>query len=449
MSSPDLPPVARLPDLPDGFDLLIPAGANSNGHQPPPADDESFAQGERHESLLRWATTALTNKGVIGEVAIDAMIGHDQRYCRPPLGETEVRRLWGYLERTKIAQHHRDRPDDPAASNGAKDPLALLVDMREAMTHADEPLPYVVEPIALRGTVTMLVGRHSSMKSWLAQFMAAAAHRGESRRSPACRSTGTPCCTSTRRWARARLGRRFKAHGIPHNAFYVGDGFVMQLPAAEAKLRALLEATGARLLIIDSLRRIAPGVKENDSDAMAPLVAVLARVSRELDVAVVLIHHRSTKPNAAESRGSSSIEDQVDAVFALERVDGDPEPDRRRLRTIKFRHDEEPEPRWISIRGVDGVMTIAEAEPFEGEEGAPTAPLFELVANRVATFAEQVRQDDGWSRSQIALRSASRATAARSAAPSPRSSCCAAGRKRAPREPPDTTRHLLVAPRTP
>src|SRR4051812_13723285 len=47
--------------------------------------------------------------------------------------------------------------------NGA---LALLVDMADAVARADEPIDYPVYPVAARGFVTVLAGRHSSLKSW-------------------------------------------------------------------------------------------------------------------------------------------------------------------------------------------------------------------------------------------------------------------------------------------
>ena len=54
----------------------------------------------------------------------------------------------------------------------------LLIDMTEAMKLADEPIDYPIEPIAARGFLTVLAGRHSSYKSWLMIVTGHAAHRG-------------------------------------------------------------------------------------------------------------------------------------------------------------------------------------------------------------------------------------------------------------------------------
>ena len=168
------------------------------------------------------------------------------------------------------------------------------------------------------------------------------------------------------------MARRFMNAGLPADAFHVADGFRLRLPDSRAKIAALIHNTGARLVVMDSLRRLAPGAREDKSDDMSPIMAVLAELSRELDVAIVLIHHRSTKKNAAETRGSSSIEDQADIVFAFEQVKDDPDERRRRLRTIKFRADEEPAPMWVRVKA-GFRFSFEEAEPFE-DEPAPARP---------------------------------------------------------------------------
>jgi hypothetical protein len=257
-----------------------------------------------------------------------------------------------------------------AESAGSDD---LLVDMREAMRHASDPIPYLIEPIAVRGLVTVLVGRHSSMKSWLMMLGAAATHRGAESVADYA-TTHAPALYIDAEMGARLMAKRFRLAGIPDDAFHVADGFRLRLPKSKARIAELIKRTGARLVVMDSLRRLAPGSRENDSDDMSPIMACLAELSRELDVAIVLIHHRSTKEGAAETRGSSAIEDQADIVLALERVKDDPEADagRRRLRTVKFRPDEEPAPTWVRFGGGLLRFTIEPAEPYgEGDSPKP------------------------------------------------------------------------------
>ena len=70
--------------------------------------------------------------------------------------------------------------------------------------------------------------------------------------------------------------------------------------------------------MLDSLPRLAAGAREDKSDDMSPLIADLANLARELDVAIVLLHHRSSKNGAQAVRGNSAIEDQADIVFTLD-----------------------------------------------------------------------------------------------------------------------------------
>ena len=146
--------------------------------------------------------------------------------------------------------------------------------------------------------------------------------------------------------------------GLRSDAFLVADGTGIRLPADIGEVASLVRETGARLLILDSLRRLAPGMREDKSDDAAPVMAALAEMARDTGCAVVVIHHRSTKANAADVRGSSVLEDQADIVFVLERVSRDPQGrTRRRLRCSKMRPDQEPGAVWLSFEVVAGFMT--------------------------------------------------------------------------------------------
>ncbi len=78
---------------------------------------------------------------------------------------------------------------------------------------------------------------------------------------------------------------------------------------------------------------------------------------------IVLVHHRSTKKGAATLRGSSSIEDQADLVFTLERVGEDRDRERRRLKAIKYRIDAEPPPLWLRMGMARRRFTFAPPSP--------------------------------------------------------------------------------------
>jgi hypothetical protein len=290
----------------------------------------------------------------------------------------------------------------PQRNDGDGAGLDLLIDMAEAMKHADAPIPYVVDPIAARGFLTVLAGRPSSLKSFLMMATGDAAHRGGGE------VAGMRCEPSTVVYVDAEngprlMGRRFRDMGIPADGLLVADGTRLRLPRDLSRLRGLIKATGADLVVLDSLRKLAPGKRENESDDMAELIASIAGIARDLDVAIVLIHHRSTKPGAATLRGSSSIEDQADLVFALDRVAGDPDRQRRRLKAVKYRIDAEPDPIWLRLN-VGTRIAFSAAEPYEsaGGDAADGEDAAERLAERIDALADQVRRDGGWAPARLA-----------------------------------------------
>jgi hypothetical protein len=279
-----------------------------------------------------------------------------------------------------------------------------LVDMSDAMRRAAQPLDYPCCPLAACGFLTVAAGRPGEAKTWLMLHVAHAVHSGavdwiagiDGLRCRRGKALYVDCENGA-----ILMARRFEAMGIGPDGFHVADALGLRLPDDVDELEALIELTGADLVVLDSLRRLAPGVKENDSDEMAPLVAELARVARERDVAIVLIHHRSTKTGAATMRGSSSIEDQADLVFVLERVRGDRDRRRRKLHCTKNRIDPEPEPIWMRLTKTAGFVKLEGAEPFESDDGADVTEQERLV-ERIRALAAQVAADDGWSPSRLA-----------------------------------------------
>jgi hypothetical protein len=275
------------------------------------------------------------------------------------------------------------------ASHGFADAKARIIDMKKAMADTG-PLPYRVRPFALDATVTLLVGRSGESKTWLGLLACAGVQRG-AEGLLTCR-TGKALYLDAENGPK-ELGRRFTKLGLDHDAFTAADGTGLRLPEDMGVVHSLVTLTGANLLILDSLRRLAPGVREDKSDDIAPLMAALAELARSTGCAIVVIHHRSTKAQAADVRGSSTLEDQSDVVFVLEKVRADPERrTRRRLRCVKMRPDREPPAMWLDFKTVAGYMTMAEAEPFEAEDGPPA---YEVVAEEIRSLAPETPHG-GW-----------------------------------------------------
>ena len=334
------------------------------------------------------------------ERMLQAVYDHD-----PPARRDEFASLAAWAAASGNAGRERERTarNNGAQRQGARD---RIIDMTAAMATAGDPLPYRVRPLAIDGYVTLLVGRRGDAKTWLGLLACNAVANGADLMPLSC--TNGPALLLDAESGPRLLARRFVLLGLGGDAFTVADGMGLRLPQDIDQVRALVDSTGARLVVLDSLRRLTPGAREDKSDDAVPIMESLSVLSRETDAAIVVLHNRSTKPNAPDVRGSSALEDQADVVWVLERLKADPERrTRRRLRCTKMRPDIEPPPLWLDFKTVAGFMTLAAAEPFAGtrdEADSEAAPetAWEVMTDRIRALADQVRRDGDWPPKQLA-----------------------------------------------
>jgi len=189
-------------------------------------------------------------------------------------------------------------------------------------SEAVEPVCWIVPGFAARGYLTILAGVAGVGKSTLALQMSAEVGQRE----------GSPALYLDIENGPSHLRRLSQAMSLPAGAVDLVDMHGLRLSDPETREQltrevlgrgiaglALHRTLGSPLVVLDSLRRFAPGLSENSSDDMAPYIASLTSFARATNSAVVLIHHSSGKQEAPAMRGSSAIEDQVDMAFALTR----------------------------------------------------------------------------------------------------------------------------------
>ena len=131
------------------------------------------------------------------------------------------------------------------------------------------PVPWVVEPILARGCVTMLAGREGRGKSMLALALAAARRAGDLLLDIAGMPVGL--CGHVL-YVDAENGEHEahrRVHGLSVKAgtltYVEANGFDLKQHLDE--LEELVRKHEPKLLVLDSLRSLAPGLDENDSHA--------------------------------------------------------------------------------------------------------------------------------------------------------------------------------------
>lgn len=105
-----LPHVRLLPRPPDSVLELHAHGAATYGTGDlivPDDDDEPIEQGGRRKTLLGWAIENLYKRGIVGEAALTAMLAENHRRVSPPLPPAEVKRLWRWADKSRIARVER------------------------------------------------------------------------------------------------------------------------------------------------------------------------------------------------------------------------------------------------------------------------------------------------------------------------------------------------------
>ncbi len=267
-------------------------------------------------------------------------------------------------------------------------PKLRILDVERMLSTEPPPIPWVVEPLLAEGCVTMLAGREGQGKSMLALALASAIGHG-------AHVAGLTCNTGRVLYVDAENGereahRRVRGLGVKRDALVYVEAVGFSLAADVELLAELIDEHQPGVLVLDSLRSLAPGLDENDSRPVEAALRPVSRLAQDKGLPVLLLHHAGKQ--GVEYRGSTAIGAAVELGFTLSRRDEDPEKrTRRRLACWKSRPAPEPEPRWLSLESRDGLILLAEAEPFEGESHRPRDGHRDQVLDALSGIARSER----------------------------------------------------------
>jgi hypothetical protein len=270
--------------------------------------------------------------------------------------------------------------------------------MGEILTRDFEPIAYRVDRAAVDGGVTVLAAFGGEGKSILAAAWAIGVQSGSTIAGLAC-TPGRSLIIDGENGERL-IARRYRALAGPPEGVAIYEADHLDIAKHGDWLEQVTRHERANLVVLDSLRSLAPRLEENNGDTVAPVMRVLRLLARTTDAAVVVTHHRPK--HGPGYRGSSVIRDQADVLLVMGRDEKDPEHRTRRYlhadptKDGKFRIDVEPPWRWFHIHQTGEYLTLDAAEPPGGDR-EPTAK--ERAQLRIVSLLDE--HPEGLTRSTI------------------------------------------------
>ena len=217
---------------------------------------------------------------------------------------------------------------------------------------------WLIEPLWAASGVGVLGGLPKCCKSWLGLEMAVSV------------ASGTPCLgaypTAERGpvllymaedadvVVRERLEALCRHRGVDLaslDLFVITvDRLRIDLPAEQERLRKTVDRIRPRMLLLDPLVRL-HSIDENHAGDVSALLAYLRGLQRQLDTAIVLVHHaRKSGSNGQPGqalRGSGDIHAWGDSNLYLRRKDS------QLVLTIEHRAAPSPDPITLELQGTD------------------------------------------------------------------------------------------------
>ncbi len=239
---------------------------------------------------------------------------------------------------------------------------------------------WIIKGVLPRADLVVLYGESGAGKSFMALDMAAAIARGEAWRGLRTRRLRVVYVAAEGGGGfRSRLKAYAQQHGIDLadvdlGVVHAAPNLLLK-PEALELAKAIVEAGGADLVILDTWAQVTPGGNENSAEDMGRALAHCKGLTRATGATVVLVHHAG-KDTSKGARGWSGLRAAADAELEVVRS-----PEGRLLRVTKQK-DGDDQGAWGFELQTVGVGVDADGDVVESCVVAPAEVPVVQVAGR-------------------------------------------------------------------
>lgn len=373
-----------------------------------PVADEILPN-DRHETLKRLAAS-FRAKGLKADEIYAALREVNERRCKPPKPDAEIRALADYFDKKDGAELGQSGPADPKRFS------SIAVRMPEFLKRKIEKPTAVLGGVFSAGEVGAIVGRGGAGKSWFALMLGRAIARGDS-----CFGLETPeggvkvgileledhayhyqqrlAAIAAASGGSDERDENFEIVARPdlQGAVRVAD------PDTMADIIEWIESSGLKVLIIDALKD-AHVSNENDNQQMAVIMEALKLIGDRTGCSIIFLAHEpkptsdgNERDDIASIRGAARIGDDCRYILRLVAY----KSGLRKLVFAKVAQDASPVPIWIAQNKKTGVFEVANSP--EAVKGKNVERVREALCQAGANGlpVDEICEETGLSKSTV------------------------------------------------
>jgi hypothetical protein len=319
------------------------------------------AEGVRNQTATRLAGFYF-GKG-LGEGEVMPLLSAWNLRNDPPLPARELENVVLSVSKTHLRNYGSE------VGHGFK-----LIHAKDLLEEPEEKVQWIWDGILPQGGMSILVAKPKVGKSTLALNLAIAISRGDTFLG---RSTeAAPVVYLALEEKRGEIRKRLEALGVKDEPLHIHFGLAPK--GAVEKIGALIDETGAGMLIVDTMQKLARMRDLNDYAQVTNTLEPLMAAAREKNCHLLLTHHagKGERRDGEEVLGSTAIFGGVDTKINMKRID------QRRTISTDQRYGENL-PEQVIILGQDYSLSLG--EPLENAKK-------EDMCGRISDFLQHCQE---------------------------------------------------------